>query len=79
MSGLAHREDKSAVLKIALFAAVLLVTGCAASRPTAPNDPQSKYDRDLSECEREAALSSAGSKAQALDNCMRARQHAPKR
>jgi hypothetical protein len=66
-------------MRILFFAALIILTGCAASRPTAPNDPQSKYDRDLSECEREAALSSAGSKAQALDNCMRARQHAPKR
>ena len=29
--------------------------------------------RDAYECEREAALSSAGSKSQAFDSCMRAR------
>jgi hypothetical protein len=74
-----HSEDNSAMLKIALFGSLVLLAGCASSHSTAPNDPQSKYDRDLSECEREAALSSAGSKAQALDSCMRARQHAPKR
>jgi hypothetical protein len=66
-------------MRIVLFAAAMLLAGCAASRPSGPNDTRSAYDRDLSECEREAALSSAGSKAQALDSCMRARQHAPNR
>jgi hypothetical protein len=65
-------------MRIVLFAAAILVAGCASPRSSGLDDARTKYDRDLSECEREAALSSAGSKAQALDSCMRARKHAPK-
>src|SRR5918996_714019 len=68
-------RTKGRTMRIVLFAATILLAGCASPRPTASTD---NYNRDLSECEREAALSSAGSKAQALDSCMRARQHAPK-
>ena len=39
----------------------------------------SNYNRDALECERQAALASAGSKAQAFDSCMRARNRTLKR
>jgi hypothetical protein len=39
----------------------------------------SNASRDAYDCEREAALSSAGSKAQAFDSCMRARIRARNR
>jgi PBP1b-binding outer membrane lipoprotein LpoB len=42
---------------------------------TSVTDP----NRDMSDCEREAALSSAGSKAQAFDRCMRARSNSGRR
>ena len=72
-------------MKILLFAAAMLLAGCATTRPIGPNNGASSttttttndYNRDASECEREAALSSAGSKAQAFDSCMRARKRTP--
>jgi hypothetical protein len=71
-------------MKIALLAAAILLAGCASTpRPSklsdAPSTSTSNYNRDTSECEREAALSSAGSKAQAFNSCMRARNQTPKR
>lgn len=70
-------------MKVGLIAAAMLLAGCASTGPSGLNDRSgtsaSSYDRDLSECEREAALSSAGNKAQALNSCMRARKHTPKR
>ncbi|MGE5303515.1 MAG: hypothetical protein ACM3TN_09325 [Alphaproteobacteria bacterium] len=72
-------------MKIALFTIALLLAGCASARPPVVNDARSdapststnrstgNYSRDASECERQAALASAGSKAQAFDRCMRAR------
>jgi nitrogen fixation protein FixH len=71
-------------MKIGIIALAMLLAGCAATGPSGLNDRSgtsntSSYNRDLSECEREAALASAGNKAQALDNCMRARKHTPKR
>jgi hypothetical protein len=65
-------------MRVLLFAAAILLAGCAGPRSSGLNDARTNYDRDLSECERGAALSSAGNKAQALDTCMRARKHAPK-
>jgi hypothetical protein len=66
-------------MRIALFAAAMLLTACAGNRPPQMKQETntSTYDRDVSECERQAALSSAGSKAQAFDNCMRARKQTP--
>jgi hypothetical protein len=72
-------------MKIALFAAAIFLVGCATNRPPKPNDATStstspsNYSRDASECERQAALSSAGSKAKAFDSCMRARNQVPTR
>lgn len=66
-------------MRIALLSAAMFLMACAASRP-----PQMKQEtntstdsRAISECERQAALSSAGSKAQAFDRCMRARKQTP--
>lgn len=69
-------------MKIGMIALAMLLAGCAATGPSGLNDrsdTSTSYSRDLSECEREAALASAGNKAQALDSCMRARKHTPKR
>ena len=72
-------------MKIALVAAAVILVGCASTRPSKLNDTTntgtstSNYSRDASECERQAALASAGSKAQAFDSCMRARNRTPKR
>jgi hypothetical protein len=72
-------------MKIALFAAAIFLVGCATNRPPKPNDATStgtsttNYSRDATDCERQAALASAGSKAQAFDSCMRARNQVPTR
>jgi hypothetical protein len=70
-------------MKIGMIALAIFLAGCAATGPSRLNETSgtktSSYDRDLSECEREAALASAGNKAQVLDSCMRARKHTPKR
>jgi len=70
-------------MKIVIFAAAMLLAGCVNPRPSELNDRRStstnNFNRDASECEREAALSSAGSKAQAFDRCMRARNRTPNR
>ncbi len=70
-------------MKIVILAAALLLAGCVPPPPSQRNDTRSTstsdYDRDASDCEREAALSSAGSKAQAFASCMRARNHTPNR
>jgi hypothetical protein len=75
-------------MKVALFTLAMLLAGCATARPPTLNDARSdapstsrstgNFNRDVSECERQAALSSAGSKAQAFDSCMRARNQTPK-
>jgi len=36
--------------------------------------PTNTLSRDASDCERQAALSTAGSKAEAFNNCMKARR-----
>jgi hypothetical protein len=77
-------------MKLAFIAAIILLTGCAAPRPyrSAPYDSgttnsesksASTFSRDAYDCEREAALSSAGSKAEAFNSCMRSRGQTPKR
>ena len=70
-------------MKILILAAAMLLAACVNPRPSQRNDIRSTsrndFDRDASECEREAALSSAGSKAQAFASCMRARNHTPNR
>jgi hypothetical protein len=65
---------------ILLFVMTVLLAGCANPRLSDPNARKSTNsdNRDVSDCEREAALASAGSKAQAFDNCMRARNQTPK-
>ncbi len=72
-------------MKIVIFAAALLLAGCVSPSLSQRNDMKStststgNFSRDASECEREAALSNAGSKAQAFDRCMRARNYTPSR
>jgi len=70
-------------MKIVIFATAMLLAGCVNPRPSELNDRRStganNPNRDAYECEREAALSSAGSKAQAFDRCMRARNLTPNR
>ena len=66
-------------MKLVLFAAAMLLAGCVSQRSAELNERRSISNRDQSECEREAAQSSAGSKAQAFDACMRARKQTPKR
>lgn len=67
-------------MKVLLFVIAVLLAGCANPGLSDPNARKSTSsdNRDVSDCEREAALASAGSKAQAFDNCMRARKQKPK-
>jgi len=77
-------------MKLGLLAAILLLSSCAGPRPYSPGPntggiPTSEiknanmFSRDAYECEREAALSGAGGKAEAFNRCMRARGHGSKR
>jgi hypothetical protein len=50
-------------------------TGAGTVQGTSAGD----FNSDAADCEREAALSAAGGKAQAFANCMRARKHTPRR
>jgi hypothetical protein len=67
-------------MKSLLLALTFLLTGCAIppSEPAATKSAEN-YRRDPTECERQAALSTAGSKARAFDSCMRARGNVPNR
>jgi len=58
-----------------LFVGAVFLAGCASQQPAGSNEPKSQhnYDRDLYECEREAAFAGAGNKQQFFDNCMKAR------
>ena len=58
-----------------LFVGAVFLAGCASQQPQGSNEPKSQrnYDRDLYECEREAAFAGAGNKQQVFDNCMKAR------
>jgi uncharacterized lipoprotein YajG len=81
-------------MKLGLFAALLLLAACSppqTSRPSGnrtagtPSTSQSTaspntVSQDAAECERQAAVSaSAGSRAQAFNDCMKARGRAPGR
>jgi hypothetical protein len=69
-------------MKIVLIIATLFLAGCTTSQSSSPQPKTSSadtYSRDMAECEREAALSGAGSKAQAFSNCMKARKQKPVR
>ena len=68
-------------MKVLLFVLAVLLAACAnpgLSDPSARKSTSISENRDVSDCEREAALASAGSKAQAFDKCMRARSQTPK-
>jgi hypothetical protein len=58
-----------------LFVGAVFLAGCASQKSPGSNEPKSQrnYDRDLYECEREAAFAGAGNKQQFFDNCMKAR------
>jgi hypothetical protein len=79
-------------MKIGLLAALMLLAACAAPAPSptgaarsappaAGESPGSNTaSQDAVECERQAAISaSAGSRAEAFNNCMKARRGAPGR
>jgi hypothetical protein len=64
-----------------LIIATMILTSCATQQPPASNEPKGQVnnrDRDLYECEREAAFASAGSKQQVFDKCMRTKGYTPK-
>jgi outer membrane biogenesis lipoprotein LolB len=66
-----------------LVVAAMLLTGCASQQPPGLNDTKSQTttknrDRDLYECEREAAFAGTGTKPQAFANCMKARGYTQK-
>ena len=61
-----------------LVVAAILLAGCASQQPPGLSDTSKSQinknrDRDLSECEREAAFAGAGDKRQVFNNCMKAR------
>jgi hypothetical protein len=73
-------------MKLLLIGAAMLLAGCASTRPIETKEESSTsstikndYNRDMSECEREAVLSGVGTRAQAFDSCMRARNRTPTR
>ena len=53
----------------------ICLASCSPAQPLGTSEPKSDsaYNRDLTECEREAAFAGAGGKQQAFDNCMKAR------
>ncbi|HEU4343483.1 MAG TPA: hypothetical protein VFU31_18190 [Candidatus Binatia bacterium] len=55
-------------LRLVLAALVFLV-GCAGASGQSGN-----FNRNVYECEREAALAGAGAKAKVFDNCMKSKQ-----
>ena len=78
------RFNKRHVVKISLqtrmswqllIAATLFLASCGTWQPFGSYEAQKQrnYERDLYECEREAAFAGAGSKRQVFDNCMKAR------
>jgi hypothetical protein len=65
-----------------LIVATMILASCATQQAPPSNEPKksqaSNRDRDLYECEREAAFASAGNKQQVFDKCMKARGYSPK-
>jgi hypothetical protein len=76
-------------MKLGLFAAMMLLVSCAGPRPyqagpspggTTNIPSETGFSQDAYECERQAAISaSAGSRAQAFNECMKARGRTPQR
>jgi hypothetical protein len=82
-------------MKIALLITLLIASSCAVQAPApnpnrhpigttpqaSPSAPaENSFSRDAQECEREAAISAgAGSRAQAFNECMKARGRTPQR
>jgi outer membrane biogenesis lipoprotein LolB len=66
-----------------LVVAAMLLAGCASQQPPGLSDTKSQTntknrDRDLYECERDAAFAGAGTKQQVFDNYMKARGYTQK-
>jgi hypothetical protein len=64
-----------------LIVAAMILASCATQQTPPSNEPKgqtSNRDRDLYECEREAAFASAGNKQQVFDKCMKAKGYSPK-
>jgi len=59
-----------------VFAAMVFLAGCASAPGQRLSDSQGSgnFNRNVSECEREAALAAAGDKAKTFDNCMKSKQ-----
>jgi hypothetical protein len=57
----------------------MFLGSCTVWQPLGSYQPQSQrdYDRDLYECEREAAFAGAGDKRRVFDNCMKDRGYKP--
>lgn len=53
--------------------------GRSSSGISSQTKPANSYSQDTVECERQAALSQAGSKGEAFAGCMRSRGHTPGR
>jgi hypothetical protein len=80
-------------MRLGLLPALIVLAGCAAPQPSPPMGNRSTatpaagasrttntISQDAVECERQAAISaSAGSRAQAFNDCMKARGRAPGR
>jgi len=69
-------------MKIGLFAALMLLAGCAAGPPMSrPSESRTtgNFSQDANECERKAILAGPGNKAAAFDSCMRAKGHTTNR
>ena len=66
-----------------LVLAAMLLAGCASQQPQSgapvlsdtptPKSQTKNRDRDLYECEREAAFAGPGDKRRVFDNCMKVR------
>jgi hypothetical protein len=61
-----------------MIVAAMFLAGCAGQQVTpglsdTKGQSTKNRDRDLYECEREAAFAEAGTKSQVFDNCMKAR------
>jgi hypothetical protein len=61
--------------RLLIVAAVFLASCTSQARET---KSESKYDRDLYECTREATFAGAGNKQRVFDNCMKSRGYKEK-